>query len=211
MKRISFVLLVVMFAFLYSCGGGGGGAVPPSAGGQQPPPSGGGAAPPVVQPSTASITISGLVQSLPPNESSITSQQQANSSYIDIADAVITVKSYCNNTETEMMVVSDEQGKFSLPGLKVCAPGYVVLKAEKDGFVRFEKTIKFETAEDLKDLSLQALIDPVNTRVINVSSPIYSQNIDDFVTIAVVQDKTNLKKQILTGEELKSKIKKTAT
>lgn len=207
MKQFSLVMVLLMLAFLYSCGGGGGGATPPSVGQQPPPQSPQPSQPPVVQPAAASITISGLVQSLPPNyESSIKTQQQANQSYINIVNAVITVKSSCDSVEK--MIFSDDQGKFSLPDLKVCAPGYIIIKAEKDGFVRFEKTIRFDKSEDLKDISLQALIDPVNTKVIDVSKPIYSQDVDDFVTIAVVQDNRSLRKQILSGDELKYQLRK---
>ncbi|MCX7760993.1 MAG: PKD domain-containing protein [Hydrogenothermaceae bacterium] len=181
---------------IYSCGGGGGG---------------GGSS---VVPTPQQVSITGLATSLP-----LTSQQMSNAisqqteSPIPISNAAVTITDYCDGKSFNL--ATDNNGKFSVPNLTICDKGsqpVIEVKVEKEGYALFSKSFTYNDLKNSKDVTLPAYLDPIknattiNSDQINLSS----QGNDDYVSIAVVRDKSTLKTQILSGQELTTQLRKSS-
>lgn len=106
--------------------------------------------------------------------------------------------------------MTDENGNFIITGLNVASSGWVKITVQKDGYTKFEKVINYKDPKELKDLSLQAVLDRPETKVIQVNQQLNLQSTseDEFVTVAVVKDITTGKQEVLSGQELKYQLRK---
>jgi hypothetical protein len=203
LKRFLLAAGVASSVLIASCGGGGGGG-------------GGGVS---IQPQ--SVSISGVVDgqdlsnSSPPTVPGQSLQPQENAASGNkfiIKDALVTVESSYGDKKE---FVTGEDGKFFIPSLKVNPNGWVKITVEKEGFARYEKVLKYNDPKEINGLVMEALLDPIkNTKVVNFANELNltSQQTgnpeDDFVSIAVVKDPSTNKQQILSGQDLKTQLRK---
>jgi hypothetical protein len=191
LKRFLLAVGVTSSVLIASCGGGGGGG---GAGG------GGSISP-------QSVNISGVANG----------EDLSNSSSGDkfiIKDALVTVESSYGDKK---QFKTTEDGKFFIPSLKVNPNGgWVKITVEKEGFARYEKVLNYKDPKEINGLIIEALLDPIkNTKVVsfsnnelNLTSQQTGNPEDDFVSIAVVKDPSTDKQQILSGQELKTQLRK---
>ncbi|WP_299227594.1 hypothetical protein [Sulfurihydrogenibium sp.] len=207
LKRFLLAVGVASSVLIASCGGGGGG------GG-----AGGGGS---IRPQSVNINISGIVDgqdlfnsSQSAGGQSLQTQQTTSGDKFIIKDALVTVESSYGDKK---QFVTSEDGKFFIPDLKVNPNGgWVKITVEKEGFARYEKVLKYNDPKEINGLVMEALLDPIkNTKVVNFSGNelnLTSQQTgnpeDDFVSIAVVKDPSTDKQQILSGQELKTQLRK---
>jgi hypothetical protein len=202
LKRFLLAVGVASSVLIASCGGGGGG--------------GGGS----IQPQSANINISGIVDgqdlfssSQSGGGQSLQPQQTTNGGKFIIKDARVTIES---SDGDEKRFKTGEDGKFFIPSLKVNPNGgWIKITVEKEGFARYEKVLKYNDPKEINGLVMEALLDPIkNTKVIpltdqlNLTSQQTGNPEDDFVSIAVVKDPSTNKQQILSGQELKTQLRK---
>jgi hypothetical protein len=201
LKRFLLAVGVASSVLIASCGGGGGGG-------------GGGGS---IQPQ--SVSINGFVDGQDLSNSSqstgqsLQPQQTTSGDKFIIKDALVTVESSYGDKK---QFVTSEDGKFFIPNLKVNTNGgWVKITVEKEGFARYEKVLKYNDPKEINGLIIEALLDPIkNTKVIpltdqlNLTSQQTGNPEDDFVSIAVVKDPSTDKQQILSGQELKTQLRK---
>jgi hypothetical protein len=194
LKRFLFAVGVASSVFIASCGGGGdGGSSGPGGGGS-------------IQPQ--SVNIGGVA-----NGQDLSNSSQSTGDKFIIKDALVTVESSYGDKK---QFKTSEDGKFFIPDLKVNPNGgWVKITVEKEGFARYEKVLKYNDPKEINGLVMEALLDPIkNTKVItltdqlNLTSQQTGNPEDDFVSIAVVKDPSTDKQQILSGQELKTQLRK---
>ncbi|MBX0312268.1 MAG: PKD domain-containing protein, partial [Sulfurihydrogenibium sp.] len=202
LKRFLLAAGVAFSVIIASCGGGGGGGSVS------------------IQPQ--SVDISGVAEgqdlsnSSQPTKSSLKTQDatSGNKSIIKgIEGAHVTVESSYGDKKG---LITVKDGRFFISGLKVNPNGgWVKITVEREGFARYEKVLKYNDPKEINGLIIEALLDPIKiTKVIpltdqlNLTSQQTGNPEDDFVSIAVVKDPYTNKQQILSGQELKTQLRK---